>query len=132
MKTSKKYLVDTCIWIDYFRGRDEHKEFIETGIDENNIYSTGIIFAEILQGVKSKQEYEVLASLIDVIPVVECETSDWIEIGKIAGCLQKQGKTVPITDIAINYLAAKIGAEIISSDRHYDLLKAKGVNYELS
>ncbi|MCP4157326.1 MAG: PIN domain-containing protein [bacterium] len=58
---SKQYMLDTSVWIDYFRDNDkELNDFIDHLIDEDAIYINGIINSEILIGTKTEKEYELI------------------------------------------------------------------------
>ena len=55
------YLVDTSIWIDFFRGNSKIiKNRILNLLDENRIYYNGIILSELLIGTNSKKEFNFI------------------------------------------------------------------------
>ena len=66
---NKKYLVDTNIIIDFFRGSKEAEQFITENCD--NIIISVITIAELYAGVRGKKEEEQLKgflSLFDLLP----------------------------------------------------------------
>lgn len=53
-------LIDTSVWIEYFRG---NRNFIDPGlelIDLGMAYSLEVVFAELAQGAKSKRELGII------------------------------------------------------------------------
>ncbi len=126
----KKVIIDTSIWIEYFRGNSQNEGFIEKGLSEGSIYITGSIVSELLQGVKTQKEYDILSKCIEAIPFINCEYKDWITAGSISLNLRKKGITVPLTDIVIASVAMRINAKIYTLDKHFeridgiDLLKS--------
>ena len=118
----KSIMVDTSIWIEYFRGKFHDTDLIEQGLQLGFIYITGPILAELLQGVRTVKERTALSRCISAVPFVECEYKDWIKAGKISFGLRKKGVTVPLTDIIIAVAAMKIGAAIYTQDSHFKII----------
>ena len=60
------YLVDTSVWIDYFREKDNSSVRLFQSILDNHIPFgiTGIIYQEILQGAKNEFEFEQLTNYL--------------------------------------------------------------------
>ena len=56
------YLVDTSVWIDYLRGRNNNADLFFQEILENDIPfgMTGLIYQEVLQGAKTVSDYKKL------------------------------------------------------------------------
>lgn len=122
---NSKIMVDTSIWIQYFRGKlGQNEELIERGLNQNFICVTGPIVAELLQGVKSAKEYGMLGQCIDAIPYVNCEYGDWVKAGEIAFGLRKKGITIPLSDIIIAAVALRIDARVYTRDRHFEKIAA--------
>lgn len=61
------YLIDTSVWIDYFRGRDNHviTHFLNILDDKIPFGITGIIYQEILQGAESSQDFKKLKDYLN-------------------------------------------------------------------
>ena len=70
---NKKIIVDTSIWIEYFRNNNSIVNMIERGLVSDTIYITGPIVSELLQGVRSDREYQTLSMHIDAVPYVNCK-----------------------------------------------------------
>jgi len=56
------YLIDTSVWIDFLRGRESQAQTLfATILDQKAPFGmTPVIFQEVLQGAKTKADYEKL------------------------------------------------------------------------
>ncbi|WHE06765.1 PIN domain-containing protein [Thermoanaerobacterium thermosaccharolyticum] len=115
-------LVDTSVWIEYFRNKREIVEIIDDMLLHNRVYITGLIIAELLQGVKTEKERAMLERYIDSIPTVSCDNKDWIGVGKLSFKLRRDGKTIPLSDVLIAYLSIKNNMMIFSFDKHFKMI----------
>ena len=114
-----KIIVDTSIWIEYFNKKTNIVNFIEERIMEDCLFMTGPIVSELLQGVKTEQEYEKLKNSIDAIPYLETTLEDWKEAGNISNKLRRKGITIPLTDIIISAVAISNNAKVYSLDKDF-------------
>lgn len=113
-------LVDTSIWIDYFRGGHNSKE-LDFLIDENLIATNDIILAELLPYLKVKKQTKVIKLLheINKIPLA----IHWEEIIEFqVRCLKGGANGVGIPDLIIAQNAKQHNCEIYSLDKHFRLL----------
>ena len=122
----QRIIVDTSIWIEYFKNNKKYVPFIEDSLNLENILIGGPIISELLHGVKSKKEYELLSESISAVPFAECVFDDWIKTGETLYNLKKKGITVPLTDILISVIALRYNASILTLDKHFksiDMIK---------
>jgi len=119
MKQKIKIIVDTSIWIEYFKSTLSNSEFIEKGLNEGFVYITGPIISELLQGVSTKKEYIMLSQSIGAVPFFDCQYNDWITAGNISFSLRKKGIIIPLTDVVIAAVAIRNNAKIYTLDQHF-------------
>ena len=55
----QKIIIDTSIWIEYFKNNKKYVPTIETNLSLENILITGPIISELLHGVKGLREYDM-------------------------------------------------------------------------
>ena len=113
-------LVDTSIWIDYFRGGNNSKD-IDFLIDENIIVTNEIILAELIPYLKIKKQLKVINLLHEVnrLPL----NIHWEEIIEFqVKCLKGGTNGVGIPDLIIAQNAKQNSCEIYSLDKHFRLL----------
>jgi hypothetical protein len=66
----KKYLVDTSVFIDHFRGNDQATEFLKEADDQ--IVISGTTIGELLQGVRNKKEQTIVNKLFSLVNITWC------------------------------------------------------------
>lgn len=111
-------LVDSSIWIDYFRGtlRDQGK--LDYLIDEGSLCINDLILAELLPSLMIRRESRLISLLkeIENLPLV----IHWNEIIEDqATCLQKGVNGVGIPDLIIAQNARHHAASIYTFDKHF-------------
>jgi len=74
MSNQRKYLIDTSVWIDYFRDSDKAlNDFIDRLIDEDVVYTNGIIKTELLIGTKTPKEYDLTKNNLDCLYTIDLD-----------------------------------------------------------
>lgn len=114
-----KIVVDTSVWIEYFKNNKDYVEYIEENLHLDSIYITGPVITELIQGIKGEKEYLLLSNSIKAIPYLECTFKDWVTAGEISFKLRKSGKVIPVTDILIAVISIKNNAKILTFDSHF-------------
>ncbi len=113
-------LVDTSIWIDYFRAGD-NSEGLDYLIDENLIVINDIILTELVPYLKIKRQAKVIKLLSDIkrVPLSIC----WEEIIEYqVKCLKAGANGVGIPDLIIAQNAKQNNYKVYSLDKHFRLL----------
>jgi len=113
-------LVDTSIWIDYFRGGDNSKD-LDYLIDENLIVTNDIILAELIPYLKIKKQTKVITLLHEINKVQLA--IHWEEIIEFqVKCLKGGANGVGIPDLIIAQNAKQNSCKVYSLDKHFRLL----------
>ncbi len=113
-------LVDTSIWIDYFRGGHSSKD-MDALIDENIIVTNDIILAELIPYLKIKKQTKVVKLLheVNLVPL----NIHWEEIIEFqVKCLKAGTNGVGIPDLIIAQNAKQNSCKVYSLDKHFHLL----------
>ena len=79
-----KIIVDTSIWIEYFKDKAEITAIIDKGLLAGSVYMAGPVVSELLQGVKTEKEFERLLGCIDAVPFIDSNFEDWRLAGSIS------------------------------------------------
>ena len=113
-------LVDTSVWIDYFRGSGDSKN-LDLLIDENLIVTNEIVLAELLPYLKIKKQTKVIA-LLHEINKIQLDIN-WKEIIEFqVKCLESGANGIGIPDLIIAQNAKQNGSKVYSLDKHFRLL----------
>lgn len=113
-------LVDTSVWIDYFRGAENSRN-LDFLIDENLIITNEIILAELLPFIKIKKQAN-LAKLLQKLKLVKLNIF-WDEIIEYqVNCLKNGANGIGIPDLIIAQNANQNGCLIYTLDKHFQLM----------
>lgn len=107
-------IVDTSIWIDFFRGGLFPK--METALKEGRVYLTPLIASELISGVRTKREEKELQDLIQTLPLVETPLSHWINVGHLRNKCRKKGLNISTPDAHIAQSTLDIAGILYASD----------------
>lgn len=117
-------LVDTSIWVDYFRGKsDQVAEKLDQILSENEVYVPKIVLAELIQGAKSEKEISVIQDFCDAFHVVDQSENSWLEAGRLSYRLKKQGKNSHLIDCYIAVIAKEHHCAVYTLNRHFQDIK---------
>jgi len=113
-------LVDTSVWVDYFRDANSSAD-LDDLISENLIVTNDIILAELIPFLKVKKQLPVVKLLYEVnrLPM----QINWKEIIEFqVRCMKAGSNGVGIPDLIIAQNAKTNNCEIYSLDKHFQLL----------
>ena len=119
----KYTLIDTSVWIEYFRGTKAiNTELINSFIDNNQICINDLILSELLPSLKHKKETDLIDILLSIrnIPI----EINWQEIINYQIINLKNGiNNVGIPDIIILQNVINNNLSLISVDKHFNQMK---------
>jgi len=115
-------MVDTSIWIEYFKNNAEIVDFMEKNLLEDNVCIVGIIVSELIQGIKNDEEREIIRLNLDAVSYIDMKYDDWVKTGELSNSLRKSGITLPLTDIAIASVTMKNNMQLATLDKHFKLV----------
>ena len=114
-------LVDTSIWIDYFKGGQSSSD-LDVLIDENLVVINDLILTELIPYLRIKKQLTVIKLLREIsrIPLL----INWDEIIEFqVKCLKIGANGIGIPDLVIAQNARANNCNIYSLDKHFRLLK---------
>ena len=117
-------LVDTSVWIDFFAGRDTpqtmyFKDAIGEGAD---VALTGVILAEILQGIPSDTEFGNLRKALSSFRILQPVSDEtYVQAARLYRAGRKRGVTIrSLVDCLIAAIAMEYRAVVLHKDRDYE------------
>ena len=114
-----KILVDTTIWIEFFRGRSKIADYLEMLLTQNVVYTCGIVMFEVLQGVKSEGERNKILDILVTLPYVEMTKKLWQNAAELSVSMKKDGVNLPLSDIFIATIALQNDLPLYTLDNHF-------------
>lgn len=115
-------LLDSSVWIDAQRGvATDATRFVETRDSSEELATTGIIFQEVLQGIRSRFDYERMRKALWSALILEPRELSTYEV---AAQLYRSGREAGLTirkpnDCLIAALALENGALLVHNDRDF-------------
>ena len=114
-----RILVDTTIWIEFFRGKSKIADHLEMLLMENAVWTCGVVVFEVLQGIKSEGEKNKILSIFAILPYVEMTKRLWQSAAELSILLKKNGVILPLSDIFIAVVAIEKDLSIYTLDHHF-------------
>ena len=113
-------LVDTSCWIEYFnRPGAEVATAVEAMVRGDRAALTGIVLAELLQGVRTERESSELHTALGAVHWIEDTRETYARAGRLAFELRRKGITVPITDCVIAAASENVDGRVLTLDAHF-------------
>lgn len=113
-------LVDTSVWIEFFKLHSEIGDRLEKLIKEDSVWTCGIVLFELVQGTKLEKEKNKILEILLSLKYVEMSPLLWQKAGELSTILKKEGKNLPLSDILIASLAIEHKLQIFTLDRHFE------------
>lgn len=112
-------MVDTNVYIDLLRSKQDAVNILYRWAGDRNLAVCGMIRLEVLRGVKSPKLLTKLSAFMDVMCNVPSNFSLWSEATDLAWKLDRQGITIPGSDVVIAASALRLDAAVMTSDAHF-------------
>lgn len=117
-------LVDTSVWSLAMR-RDApvscaEVDLLVSAIDSGEeIYSTGIILQELLQGFRKPKAFGLIIDRFESIPMLVPDTSDYIDAADIRNRCRAKGVQIGTVDCLIAQLSLKFDLSLLTTDKDF-------------
>ena len=120
-------LVDTSVWVDFFKSQSDfpHVTALKNLISSNvELAICGVIYTEVLQGIKSDKEYRLVKELFDELTCLPMPQSVYLKSAEIYRDLRKKGITIrkPI-DCMIGSVALVNNIPLLHNDKDFKPLE---------
>jgi len=124
-KNDKLFLIDTSAWILGLKrnSSSQIKDILTEILDKDQSATTGIIILELLQGTKTKKEYEEIFSDLSALHYFEENKEIWEKASLLGFKLRRKGKTVPSTNLLIASISLYYNLNILHADNHFEIIK---------
>ena len=114
-------LIDSSVWIDYFRGGD-NSEILDSLIDENILCTNYLILSELVPALKRRKQF-VLIGLLRKITLIPLNI-DWENIIRYQTiCLSNGINKIGIPDLIILDNVIQNDLVLYSLDKHFNLIQ---------
>lgn len=124
-----RFIVDTSVWIDFFRGslRSAIKDPLEEGIRLRIAALTDVIRHELLVGTRSESQFRDLRRLLSPLDCFPILVEDREPFEYFAWVLRKRGFKGKYTDASIAFLCARHDIPLLTFDGYFQALFRKKI-----
>lgn len=113
-------LVDSSYYIERLReGRDPLLELAVIGA-QRDVAVCGVVRCEVGRGIKLERVLHKFQSAWEVMLYVPTDNRLWAEAERLLWKLDRAGTHLPLPDAVIACCALRIGAVVLTFDRHFD------------
>ena len=123
MPENAKVLVDTSVWVDFFRGQDEATKALNLLVKSGRVVVCGQIRQEVLQGSRDQSAFAKLEKQMAIWDSEAEEPADFMEAARIFARLRWKGITVPPTDCLIAAVAIRRRLLLYARDADFDSIR---------
>ncbi|GHM99517.1 hypothetical protein WSM22_10070 [Cytophagales bacterium WSM2-2] len=110
-------VIDTSVWIDYFRQSNQAiSDRVELLIENNEVVALSCVFGELLQGVKNENEEKLILSYWQNLPKLD-ESNLFIEAGKLSSKFRFFTNGVGLIDTYILAASVKYNLSLWTLDK---------------
>jgi predicted nucleic acid-binding protein len=116
-------VVDTSVWIDYFRGIvAPHTDLLDRELSKSRIIIGDLIMTELLQGFSVEKNFQIAMQLMENLEYRDIVGRDMaIAAAQNYRILRRKGITIRKTiDVLIATFCIENGAQLIHNDRDFD------------
>jgi len=118
--SAERILIDTSVWIEYFRNQSPvFVGFVAEIVKTREICVPKIVLAELMQGAKSEKELSVIAEFMDAFTIIDQTDQTWTKAGRLSHDLRRKGRNVNLTDCYIAVIAQENNCAVFTLDRHF-------------
>ena len=115
-----RVLIDTSVWIDYFKGKNKQlSERVDDVLTFSEVFVPKIVIAELVQGSRSEGEISVIENFVKAFNIIYQTEDSWIKAGRLSYKMKRKGITIHLVDCYIAVLAAENKCMIFSLDEHF-------------
>jgi len=120
------YLIDSSLWIDYFRPRGSSaiKHRVRLILQQDQALICGIVLVEVLRGARNENEYSILRESLASLPQIPFDDEVFQRAAHWGFQLDRKGKIASTTDLLIA-AAAYEKASLLHNDIDYEMIASE-------
>lgn len=124
MPNVEQTCVDTSAWIEFFRDRPHPVVQVTRELLRHaQVCLADVVIGELFQGVRTSRERAIIEECVKTLPTLSGTPAIWQRAGTVSAHARARGKTLHLIDCYLATLAEEHGAQLVSCDRHFELLQ---------
>ena len=124
MKVPGGVLVDTSVWISFFRkGRSPEARHLDGLLELGTVVTCAPIRAEVVSGAKTEGEFRQIRDLFSGLQVLESSQEVWDRLEAARFTLARRGIQASLIDLMIGSLSQIYHVPLWSLDKDFDRIR---------
>ena len=118
-------LVDTSVFIEFFKGSQVQETELLSQVlrDQNNVALTGVIYQEVLQGIREDKTFKDIKNILDDFVYLNTPEEIYLESAILYRKLRKKGVTIrKSADILVAQMAIHHNIPLLQYDRDFKFI----------
>jgi len=115
-------LVDSSFYIGLARNGQDPLQALAYAAVDRDLAVCGIVRCEVARGIRQPKVLKNFQAFWNVMVNVPTDDRLWSSVEELAWRLDRQGNTLPLTDIVIACCALRIDATVLTFDHHFELI----------
>ena len=115
----KPLMVDSSFWIGLARQKRDPLAFLNAASHGRELAICGVVRCEVARGVRLESALVRLQEFWDVMVYVPTDNAIWSDVEKLLWQMDRAGLQIPLPDAVIACCAQRIGAAVLTFDRHF-------------
>jgi predicted nucleic acid-binding protein len=112
-------LVDSSWFIHWFRRGEDPLPKLAIMAATRDLVACGVVRVEVGRGIKVLKARSRFAEFCDSMIQSPCDSELWNDVEETLWGLDRQGVTLPLTDVFIACSALRVGASVLTYDKHF-------------
>ncbi len=114
-------LIDSSVWIPSLRRRSSRERAeVDLLLERDEVATTDVVVAEVLQGAKSQDDYLRLADKLEALHFFHADESCWQRAMEMAFQLRRRGMTTALSDLLVAAVALQNDLQVYANDSDFD------------
>lgn len=114
-------LIDTNVIIDLWKNESDIAADV---FAKEAVCICGVVRSELMHGAYSEKNLEEISEKLNYIKEINISSAEWDEFGRFLHKLRTSGISLPYADALIAFIAIKNNLEIMTRDKHFQLIQA--------
>ena len=113
-------VVDTSVWVDYFRGQGI--PLLDEALKRGAVMISPVVVAELVSGAHRQRERAALIDFLEELPLCPDDRGHWLRVGELRRYCHEQGCSTSTPDAHIAQCAMDADALLFSRDHVFEII----------
>lgn len=115
-----RVLVDTSVWISYFKNADGRlSEKVDDLLSHSVVCVPKVVIAELIQGAKTEKEISVIEGFFEAFTIIDQSEDTWKKAGRLSFDMKRKGITAGVIDCYIAVMGKENDCDVLTLDTHF-------------